>query len=73
MARDTLPPPAIAQFNNMMILLRRAKGAQLAASLRFVANIDDIPRFFRLLLLPQDSKIVAKACRTLPQVQQQFQ
>lgn len=48
--------------------IRRGKGAQLAACLRFRVDIDEVPRYFRLLLLPPGAEIAAKARRTLPQV-----
>lgn len=53
--------------------MHRPKGAQLAASVRFSVNIDNIARFFRLLLLPPSAEVAAKACRTLPKVQRQQQ
>ena len=47
----------------------RAKGAQLAASLRFRVDIDHLPHHLRLLLLLPGSPIAVKARRTLPPVQ----
>jgi hypothetical protein len=48
--------------------MHRAKGAQLAASVRFRVDIDRMPRIFRLLLLLPGSQVAVKARRTLPQV-----
>lgn len=53
--------------------MHRPKGTQLAASVRFSVNIDNIARFFRLLLLPPSAESAAKACRKLPQVWHQQQ
>lgn len=46
----------------------RGKGAQLAASLRFRVDIDDVPRYFRLLLLPPGVSMADRAQAALPQV-----
>lgn len=68
---DTKPPYPILQPWTRLTSRLRGKGAQLAASLRFRVDIDDMPRYFRLLLLPAGVPLAEKAQAALPQEDRQ--